>query len=79
MMNTTDDIICLINIGNPDEFTIKQLAEIIIELTTLNLKLFIYHPLKMTQCNDNPQLIAKEILHGNRQHNLKMDYKQFLF
>ncbi|HPY81681.1 MAG TPA: SDR family oxidoreductase, partial [Bacteroidales bacterium] len=39
MMNTTDDIIGPINIGNPDEFTIKQLAEIIIELTNSKSKI----------------------------------------
>lgn len=33
MMNTNDEIIGPINIGNPNEFTIKQLAEIIIDLT----------------------------------------------
>lgn len=33
MMETPDDITGPINLGNPTEFTIKQLAEIIIELT----------------------------------------------
>jgi UDP-glucuronate decarboxylase len=33
MMNTSDEIVGPINIGNPNEFTIKQLAEKIIELT----------------------------------------------
>jgi UDP-glucuronate decarboxylase len=33
MMNTTDEIIGPINIGNPSEFTIKELSELIIKLT----------------------------------------------
>ncbi len=32
MMNTEDDVIGPINVGNPDEFTIRHLAEIIIDL-----------------------------------------------
>jgi len=33
MMDTGDDISGPVNLGNPDEFTIRQLAEIVIELT----------------------------------------------
>ncbi len=33
MMNTPDDVTGPVNIGNPGEFTIRQLAEMIIELT----------------------------------------------
>ncbi|WP_068010523.1 UDP-glucuronic acid decarboxylase family protein [Pseudovibrio axinellae] len=33
LMNATDDISMPINIGNPREFTIKQLAELVLELT----------------------------------------------
>jgi UDP-glucuronate decarboxylase len=33
LMNSPDDVTGPINIGNPNEFTIKQLAEIVIELT----------------------------------------------
>lgn len=33
MMNTADDVTGPINLGNPKEFTIKQLAETVIELT----------------------------------------------
>ena len=33
MMNTDESIIGPINLGNPNEFTIKQLAELVIELT----------------------------------------------
>lgn len=33
LMNTADDVIGPINIGNPGEFTIRQLAELVIEMT----------------------------------------------
>ena len=33
MMDTPDDVTGPVNIGNPGEFTIRQLAELIIELT----------------------------------------------
>jgi UDP-glucuronate decarboxylase len=39
MMNGPDDFIGPVNIGNPDEFTIKELAEIVIELTGAKSKL----------------------------------------
>jgi UDP-glucuronate decarboxylase len=43
MMNAPDDCIGPINLGNPDEFTILQLAELVIELTGSKSKL-IYKP-----------------------------------
>ncbi len=39
MMNGPDDFIGPVNIGNPDEFTIKELAEIVIGLTGAKSKL----------------------------------------
>ena len=39
LMETSDDITGPINLGNPKEFSIRQLAEIIIELTGANSKL----------------------------------------
>ncbi len=44
MMATGDDITGPINIGNPGEFTIKQLAELVIDLTGAKSKL-VYEPL----------------------------------
>lgn len=44
MMDTPDDICGPVNLGNPGEFTIKQLAETVIELTNSNSKL-IFEPL----------------------------------
>ncbi len=39
MMNGPDDFIGPVNLGNPDEFTIKELAQIVIELTGAKSKL----------------------------------------
>lgn len=44
MMNSSDDFIGPVNIGNPEEYTIKELAEKIIDLTKSKSKL-IYLPL----------------------------------
>ncbi len=44
LMGTSDDVTGPINIGNPGEFTIKELAEIVIELTNSKSQLE-YHPL----------------------------------
>jgi len=44
IMNTADDVIGPINIGNPNEFTIKELAERVIAITASASKL-IYEPL----------------------------------
>lgn len=44
LMNGPDDLINPVNIGNPGEFTIKELAELIVELTDSKSKL-VYRPL----------------------------------
>ncbi|MCW9034632.1 MAG: SDR family oxidoreductase [Rhodospirillales bacterium] len=44
LMNASDDVTGPINIGNPNEFTIKELAEKVIELTDSKSTLS-YHPL----------------------------------
>jgi len=49
MMNGPDDFVGPVNIGNPDEFTIKELAEQVIELTKSKSKI-VYLPLP----NDDP-------------------------
>ncbi len=43
-MDTPDSITGPVNVGNPDEFTIKQLAELVIQLTGTKSKIN-YHPL----------------------------------
>ena len=44
LMKTTDDFIGPVNVGNPGEFTIKQLAEMVIRLTKSKSKM-VYLPL----------------------------------
>ena len=44
MMNTPADFTGPVNIGNPGEFTIKQLAELVVELTGAKSKI-VYEPL----------------------------------
>ena len=63
MMATGDDITGPINIGNPGEFTIKQLAELVIELTGSKSKL-IYEPLPSDDPTQRRPVIdkAREIL-----------------
>jgi len=55
LMNTGDDMIGPVNIGNPNEFTIKQLAEQVIALTGSKSSIT-YHPLPaddpMQRCPD---------------------------
>lgn len=50
MMNTDESVIGPINLGNPNEFTIKQLAELVIELTGSKSKI-VYQP----AAQDDPQ------------------------
>jgi len=63
MMKTGDDIIGPINMGNPGEFTILQLAEKVIELTGSKSKI-IYEPLPSDDpMQRKPDITkAKEIL-----------------
>ena len=44
LMNTPDEFTGPVNIGNPDEFTMKELAEIVLDMTNSKSKL-IYMPL----------------------------------
>jgi len=44
LMNTPDDFVGPTNLGNPDEFTIKQLAELIIKMTG-STSTITFHPL----------------------------------
>ena len=63
MMATGDGITGPINIGNPGEFTIKQLAELVIELTGSKSKL-VYEPLPSDDPTQRKPVIdkAREIL-----------------
>ncbi len=63
MMATPDEITGPINLGNPHEFTIKQLAELVIELTGSSSKI-IYEPLPSDDPTQRQPIIdkAKKIL-----------------
>ncbi len=50
MMNTGDDVIGPVNIGNPNEFTIKELAEMVVDLVGTKSKI-VYKPIAA----DDPQ------------------------
>ncbi|MBR4772454.1 MAG: SDR family oxidoreductase, partial [Bacteroidales bacterium] len=60
MMATGDDITGPINIGNPGEFTIKQLAELVIELTGSKSKL-VYEPLPSDDPTQRKPVIDKDL------------------
>jgi UDP-glucuronate decarboxylase len=63
LMNSRDDFTGPVNIGNPNEFTIKELAELVIELTGTNSKL-IFEPLPSDdpmQRQPNIELAKKEL------------------
>lgn len=64
MMNTDDSIIGPINIGNPNEFTIKELAENIIDIIGTKSKI-VYLPAAADDPKQRQPIIdkAKEILH----------------
>lgn len=64
MMAMPDEITGPINLGNPHEFTIKQLAELVIELTGSKSQI-IYEPLPSDDPTQRQPIIdkAKEILH----------------
>ncbi len=63
LMNSRDDFTGPVNIGNPNEFTIKELAELVIELTGTKSKL-IFEPLPSDdpmQRQPNIDLAMKEL------------------
>ncbi|GHT28105.1 NAD-dependent dehydratase [Planctomycetales bacterium] len=64
MMNNEENFIGPVNLGNPEELTIKQLAELVAELTGTKLK---YEELPLPQddpCKRKPDItLAKEKLH----------------
>src|SRR4030043_1084600 len=65
MMNTPDEITGPVNLGNPSEYTILEMANMIIELTKSKSKI-VFNPLPQDDpCQRNPDItIAKNILNG---------------
>jgi UDP-glucuronate decarboxylase len=63
MMSSDKSIIGPINVGNPDEFTIKELAELIINLTGSNSQIITLPPLADDPMQRKPDITkAKELL-----------------
>lgn len=72
LMNTDDDVTGPINIGNPNEFTILQLAELIIELTNSKSKIIKQGLPKDDPKQRRPDITqAKEILNWQPTIELK--------
>lgn len=72
MMNTPDEVTGPVNIGNPGEFTIRQLAELIIELTGSRSRL-VSAPLPSDDPKQRRPDIgkARELLHWSPQTSLR--------
>lgn len=64
LMNTDDDITGPINLGNPNEFTIKELAELVLELTGSKSEVT-YHPLP----SDDPKQRCPDITLAKKHLN----------
>lgn len=71
MMKTKSRITGTINLGNPDEVTIKELAKKIIGLTNLKSKIIFKDLLEDDPKKCKPNIIrAKQILHWNTKVEL---------
>ncbi len=76
LMNSADDVTGPINIGNPNEFTIRQLAEVIIEITGSKSEL-VFEPLP----SDDPKqrqpdiTLARDILNWEPAIELQQGIK----
>lgn len=72
MMATDSNVIGPINIGNPNEFTIKQLAELVIEMTGAKSKIIYLSAPADDPTQRRPDISkAKEILHWQPTIELK--------
>ena len=63
-MNTNDDFTGPMNIGNPNESTIQEIAEVIIKLTNSSSKI-VYKPLP----EDDPKQRKPDISYAKEQIN----------
>jgi hypothetical protein len=68
MMNP-DGFLGPVNIGNPNEFTMLELAEAVIALTILSLKMFTCLYPRRSQTTSARYYLAKRILNGYLQLN----------
>lgn len=71
MMNTPDNITGPINIGNPEEYTIEELAKIIIDLTNSKSKIVYLPPVSDDPKQRKPDItLAKQILNWQPKTDL---------
>lgn len=77
LMNSSDTIHGPINIGNPGEFTVRQLADLVIELTDSKSKI-VHMPLPQDDpCRRRPDItLAKEMLNWEPKIQLKEGIKK---
>jgi UDP-glucuronate decarboxylase len=77
MMDTENDVTGPVNIGNPGEFTIRQLAEMVIELTNSKSKL-VFQPLPSDDPKQRRPDISKarSILHWEPKTPLRDGLKK---
>lgn len=76
MMETPKDFFGPVNLGNPDEFTIKQLAELVIELTGSKSKLVYKKLPKDDPLQRKPDIsIAKDVLNWKPKIKLEEGLK----
>lgn len=72
LMNSPDEIVGPVNLGNPNEFTMKQLAEIIIKLTGSKSEIS-YHPLPSDDPRQRKPDISKAELLFGWQPNIQIE------
>ena len=72
MMNTNDSIVGPINLGNPGEFTILELAEMVIKMTNTKSKI-IYKPLPSDDPMQRKPDISKAKEHLNWEPKIKLE------
>jgi UDP-glucuronate decarboxylase len=71
LMNASDDLVTPVNIGNPHEFTIRELAELVIELTESHSRL-IHQPLPVDDPTQRRPDISKAQTHLNWQPTVEL-------
>lgn len=62
LMDAPDDVLMPVNLGNPSEFTIRQLAEMVVEMTGSRSQI-VYHPLPQ----DDPEQRKPDISRASEQ------------
>jgi UDP-glucuronate decarboxylase len=72
LMNSPDELIGPVNLGNPNEFTMRRLAEIVIKLTGSKSEIS-YHPLPSDDPKQRKPDISKAELHLSWRPNIQLE------